>query len=116
MGLPDAKLDGHRPKRQGGAERHRKDNVSSMALVFWRRTLPKSPEVSGMAAIRWSRPICRSVAVLTVGAGFRRCMSPARDEGRPLVVGEIEAKSSRDWANSAGLARECSILGLPYQQ
>ena len=40
-------------------------------------------------------PICRSVAVLTVGAGFRTCMSPARHEGggprgsarlRPRVV------------------------------
>lgn len=71
VGLTDAKLDGHRPKRQGCREAQRSERVADgFGGVLWRRTLPKSPELSGMAVIRWSRPICRSVAVLTVGAGF----------------------------------------------
>ena len=34
--------------------------------------------------------------------------------GRPLVVGEIEAKSGCDWVNLLGVQGGCSILGLPY--
>lgn len=45
VGLTDAKLDGHRPKRQGDAEGHRKANVSPMA--FWGVLVAHTAKIAG---------------------------------------------------------------------
>ena len=50
VGLTDAKLDGHRPKKTGVQRGTEKRTCRRWLLaVLRRRTLPKTPEASGMS-------------------------------------------------------------------
>jgi hypothetical protein len=102
-------------KDRGGAERHRKANVSPMAFgVLWRRTLPKSPEGSGM-----SRHLLEQTNLQERGGPNRRCKvsdmhQPLLDmRGRASWSAEIVAKSSCDWANLAERAGDVLFWDCP---
>ena|SRR5271156_5215647 len=103
-------------QKDRGAERHREANVSRMALGG-----ALAAHTAKIAGTEWHGRHSLEQTNLQERGGpnrrcrFRRCMSPARHEGEALVVGEIEAKSSCDWANSVGLAGNVLFWDCPTQ-